>query len=119
MKSKNQEKMDLGAASVEKDICTSGDEDNNECPQCESDPCVAKVLYPNFLTINTIFGDTKTNKQMRFHMYKEATKFVHGPGLGKGVRRKLPTCVESMIRDIAPDDCYKGFLEAEDNTNDN
>ena len=119
MKPLDEEKMDEGTAGIEKAMRIKEDEDTDECPHCDSDPCVAKEMYPNFLTISTIFCDTKSNKQMRFQMYKEATKFIHGPGLGKGVRRKLPACVECMIRDIAPDESYKGYVEAEDNNKDN
>ena len=47
-------------------------------------------------------------------MHSDATIYIHGPGLGKGVRKKLPFCVVKFIREMppAPDDKYKDFVQS-------
>ena len=52
--------------------------------------------------------------QIRFHMYKHVTEWIHG-FLGKGVRIKIPLCVQGEIRDLAPADPgnpYVGFKDS-------
>ena len=51
-------------------------------------------------------------------MYSQCIKYIHGPGLGKGVRKKLPDCLQNQIKDLAPDkdNHYTGFI---DNNNNN
>ena len=107
--------MNESELSEGKEVTKTQEEDGPEdCVHCETCPCVAKDLYHNFSTICLIFEDSKTNKQLRFLMYREATKVIHGPGLGKGVRKKIPSCVQVLIKELAPDESYTGFLDAGD-----
>ena len=52
----------------------------------------------------------KTNKQLRFEAYTEASYKIRGR-MGFGNRRPLPACVQLGIRREKPqkDGCYKGF----------
>ena len=43
-------------------------------------------------------------------MNKETVKVAFGPALGKGVRKKLPSCVQMRIHKMTPDDKYTGFI---------
>ena len=82
------------------------------CIHCQEDPCVAVGLSSMLNTIQYTYMGWKTNKQVRFIMYTECVKSIHGPCLGKGVRRKLPKCLQQKIRILAPDDKYTGFKES-------
>ena len=86
------------------------------CEHCGQYFCAARDLEPTLNSMFDTYNGWKTNRQIRYLMYKEAVRVIHGDGLGKGVRKKLPACVENMIRDLAPDDHYTGFI---DNTEDN
>ena len=67
----------------------------DDCRYCDNHPCVGDDLKPMFVSIVETYSGIKTNKQMRFIMYSDATKSVHGTCLGKGVRKRLPYCVQS------------------------
>ena len=97
---------------VEEELKNENDPD--ECKYCGDNPCCFIELKPHLMSMLLIHGETKTNNQMRYYMYTEMTKFIHGPGLGKGVRRKLPHCMEQAIKSLAPDKDkkYTGFKEA-------
>ena len=88
------------------------DETVDVCPECGSDPCVVVELEEMLQDMRDLYMGWKTNKQTRFLMYRECSNHIHGTGLGKGVRRKLPNCVENRIRSMVPDENYTGFLEA-------
>ena len=88
--------------------------ESDDCKYCDNHPCLADDLKPMLVSIAETYSGIKTNRQLRFIMYGDATKSVHGTGLGKGVRKRLPSCVQSMIRSLAPDDQYTGFKEAKD-----
>ena len=60
--------------------------------------------------------DYKTNRQIRFSMYVNSVKTIHGPGLGKGVRKRLSCCLENKIRSMAPDKKYTGFIAGKNST---
>ena len=85
-----------------------------ECRHCGNHPCFGIEMEPFLITIVDTYSDCKTNKQLRFMMYSAATKHIHGPGLGKGVRKKLPNCVSDLIRSMSPSDIYTGYIESND-----
>ena len=94
------------------------EDDNNvdellPCKHCANQPCLTTVLEDNLVAVLETYRDWNTNKNIRFRMYKECVNHIHGPGLGKGVRKKLPLCVQSQIRDMAPDkeNSYTGFID--------
>ena len=65
-----------------------------------------------FVAIMQVYQD-KTHKQLRFKMYTESVKSIHGSGLGVGVSKRIPRCVQKLIRSLAPDNEYTVFKEAE------
>ena len=74
-----------------------------------ADCCLAEEMQPTLLSILDIYGGRLANRKIRFKMYLDAVKHVHGPDLRKAVRRKLPDYISSLIRRLAPDDKYTGF----------
>ena len=47
------------------------------CSHCNNHPCVREDLQPTLISILQTYRECKTNKQVRFTMYREATKFIH------------------------------------------
>ena len=94
-----------------KDVADENKE-NDECKHCDNHPCVSEELKPMLLSIMEAYAGIKSNKQIRFLMYSDSTKFIFGTGLGEGVRKRLPLCTQSLIRSLAPDKRYTGFKEA-------
>jgi hypothetical protein len=97
-----------------------GDE-SPRCPHCLNAPCLlSQGLYRSMVDYyeeNFCDADGETtlaSREVRFQMYKYVTEWIHG-FLGKGVRIKIPLCVQSEIRDLAPADpgtTYVGFKES-------
>lgn len=87
-----------------------------ECSHCGNHPCWSLELEPILASIDETYGSWKTNKQVRYLMYTEAVKHIFGTGLGKKVRKKVPNCVEHLIKKMKPDDVYTGFIPS---SNDN
>jgi hypothetical protein len=100
---------------------TPSDEENKDapCQYCQSVPCLLEDGLYDFIVEQEQYirecdtSEEKTNKEIRYQLYKEATRWMHGH-LGKGVRKKIPQCVETEIRDLAPEPGrdYIGFQEA-------
>ena len=88
------------------------EKDSENCKFCGNHPCSALELEEMLGSIVETYQGIKSNKQMRYIMYTDSTKYIYGTGLGKGVRKKLPCCVQSLIRKLAPDNHYTGFKEA-------
>ena len=91
----------------------TGGNDDDVCQYCGNQPCYVLELKPMFLAIMQAYQDDKTHKQLRFQMYTESVKCIFGTGLGVGVRKRIPRCVQKLIRSLAPDNEYIGFREAE------
>ena len=87
---------------------------NDDCKHCGNHPCVSEELKPMLLSILEAYAGIKTNKQIRFLMYRDSTKFIFGSGLGKGVRKRLSYCTQTLIRLLALDKKYTGFKEAKE-----
>ena len=66
---------------------------------CLSEPALRTVLE----CIHDLRGDyhEKTNKNYRFAAYKQFIWWVYGK-LGRGVRKRIPSCVMWAIREIYP-----------------
>ena len=90
-----------------------------ECSHCGNHPCILGEIEPLLVSILETYGEWKSKKEVRFKMYAESTTHIHGPGLGKGVRKKLPSCVTNAIRSMAPaaDKKYTGFIPINTNNN--
>ena len=87
------------------------EEKGTVCPYCGNDPCWAVELHPVLMSIKDIYGGRVENKTVRFKMYTESVKSIHGTCLGKGVRKKVPSCVNRHIKSMAPSETYRGFTE--------
>ena len=78
------------------------------CKFCNNEtPCVlAQGLY-EYLETAVILNDDgdlyDLNAQLRFEMYRIASRWIHGP-IHRGQRKQLPHCVVSEIRDFAIED---------------
>ena len=85
------------------------------CSACENEPCLVLEFDGMLNAMLQEYRDVKTNKEIRHAMYTSAVFRIHGP-LGKGVRRKVPNCLEDRIRSLAPDKEYKGFVPSQEET---
>ena len=81
----------------------------DHCDHCDNQPCTVSELDPMLISILQTYEGWKSNKQIRFRMYSDAIKSLHGTGLGKGVRKKLPSCLQRRIHQLVPDKEYTGF----------
>jgi hypothetical protein len=90
------------------------------CVLCDNSPCILRQgLYDDLVLLSVNMTENSyetvyTNKQVRFEMYREATRYIHGY-LGKGRCVPLPQCVRTEILDFAPesDRKYVGFQDGE------
>ena len=116
METKNESKPTISKEIKAEDETNDTSEDVPlECTYCGNHPCFLSELEPLLSSIMDAFGDLKSNKEIRFLMYKDSVKVIYGTGLGKGVRKRLPSCVQKHIHKLAPDDKYTGFIPSNDN----
>ena len=85
------------------------------CSICESDPCIISELDDMLNEILIEYRDTKTNREIRYCMYTDSIRYIHGY-LGKGNRKKVPKCLEKRIHSLAPDEEYTGFIPSLEQT---
>ena len=97
-----------------KSLVVEGSEGTDVCSYCGNHPCVLEDLDEMLISIVDTYKDWKTNKQIRYKMYSDSTRVIYGSGLGKGVRKKLPHCVQKRVHSLAPDEKYVGFKDAKD-----
>ena len=93
----------------DKVLCPDAEDTNEQCIHCGNQPCLVPELETMLMSILDTYEGWKSKKQIRFRMYSDTIKFLHGPGLGKGVRKKLPSCLQRRIHKLVPDDSYTGF----------
>ena len=86
-------------------------DDPANCRYCNNHPCVLEEVEPVLEGLMLNYSTIKTNKQLRYTMYTESVRTIHGSCLGKGIRKKVPKCVDKRIKDLAPDKTYTGFKE--------
>ena len=103
----NQDAVDVIAAEEE----SAGEDESSVCPHCHLDTCWKEEIEPTLLSLVEIYGGYMENRKVRFKLYSEAVKSIHGTCLGKGVRKQLPGCVTRFIQSLAPDRTYTGFVE--------
>ena len=90
---------------------SNGTEDPSPfCVHCGDDPCVVEQLEEMLLSLVRSFRGVKSNKQLRHYMYTNSIRFIHGPNLGKGVRKRIPHCLQKRIHALCPDKVYTGFI---------
>ena len=89
------------------------------CNLCELSPClwiqigftvVEKCNVWETVQESQDPNNWMTNMRRRFFCYQECSRIIHGHvGTGIGYTLPLPSCVEAMIREIYPDDYYRGY----------
>ena len=71
------------------------------CQYCRFDPCLLDTgLYQSICQVEQDLRNddaTITNKEVRFHLYRHVTDFMHGY-LGKGTRIEIPVCRAVIYR---------------------
>ena len=80
-----------------------------QCCDCGNHPCVVIDLEEMLVSILHTYEGWKSKKQICFQMYSDSIKFIHGPGLGKEVRKKMPSCLQRHIHSLVPDQTNTGF----------
>jgi hypothetical protein len=95
-------------------------EEDSPCVHCDFCPCILEQGLYDLLSegVSLLEDDGHDihaiRRQVRYDMYRKASNFIFGR-LGKGIRKKLPDCVVSEIRDFVPENdktSYVGFREA-------
>jgi DNA-directed RNA polymerase subunit M/transcription elongation factor TFIIS len=89
---------------------------DDECPECGEDPCVffqheeLLVAYDDAeYGLTTSVEPLPDNNIRRKKLYRQLTLMLNGGPLGAGVRKPLPSCCVSAIRDMHPSDTFMGF----------
>ena len=93
------------------------DEDDTACEDCGEAPCLflahqeSLVAFDKAMVSGLAPEDVPPNNSRRKSLYRELTLRINGGPLGAGVRRALPDCCVSAIRQIMPSPTasYMGF----------
>jgi hypothetical protein len=100
------------------DNAASGEvlDEEEVCVECWENPCVF-FLHEELLVAfdeaehgERLEGeDVPPNNVRRKKLYRQLTLMLNGGPMGAGVRRPLPSCCVSAIRDMLPSDSFMGF----------
>jgi hypothetical protein len=92
------------------------EEEDPECAECGESPCVffqheeLLVEYDDAeYGLTTSVEPLPDNNIRRKKLYRQLTLMLNGGPLGAGVRKPLPSCCVSAIRDMHPSDTFMGF----------
>jgi hypothetical protein len=93
-------------------------EDMVSCPGCEEHPCVFTQHKDNLVAYDEAEHpclpggeDMPENNLRRKKLYRQLTLMINEGPLGAKVRRPLPSCCVTAIREMLPSDTYMGFRE--------
>ena len=81
------------------------------CMWIEFEPEVIETTEYDIACDITLIDDMIDNKLKRKRAYRVYTAIVHG-WLGKGVRKRIPTCVKRGIRSHYPSTTYMGHRDS-------
>ena len=90
-------------------------EDVSVCQECEEDPClfvqnkISLVAFDEAEHADLATEDVPSNNVIRKKLYRQLTLMINGGPLGAGVRRELPKCCVSAVREMHPSDTFMGF----------
>jgi hypothetical protein len=102
-----RQKQEAEKEALEQEAIASG-----KCKHCLLKPCLMEGYYYEFVSYCDIVLEMNldNHRLARNKLYMFMSSMIHGP-LGKGVRRKLPGCVECAVREQFPDpmERYTGF----------
>ena len=86
------------------------------CSVCEEQPCLFLQHKESLVAYDEAEhdllgdeGDAPTNNIRRKKLYRQLTLMLNGGPLGAGVRRELPSCCVSAIREMLPSETFMGF----------
>jgi hypothetical protein len=86
------------------------------CADCEEERCVfvenkeSLVAYDEAEHVFVAEAeDVPTNNIRRKKLYRQLTLMLNGGPLGAGVRKELPACCVTGIREMFPSDTFMGF----------
>ena len=96
-------------------------DDEEECQYCHGTPCFWTQRQHDINPFIDMLHDEEgiTNRERRFRAYRFISRLYEG-FLGRGVRRQLPQCLETEVRDCfpkRPDEDYVGFQSSDNNVN--
>jgi hypothetical protein len=109
-------------ANDDEDAIDDGNENNNDivltstCPGCQEDSCVFIPHKDNLVAHHEAehgslaLEDAPDDNVRRKKLCRQCTLMINGGPLGAGVRRPLPTCCISAIREMLPSETFMGFL---------
>jgi hypothetical protein len=86
------------------------------CPGCEEDSCVfirhkdSLVAHDEAEHGSLALEDAPDNNIRRKKLHRQCTLMINGGPLGAGVRRPLPSCCTSAIREMLPSETFMVFL---------
>jgi hypothetical protein len=92
-------------------------EDMVSCPGCEESPCVFTRHKENLVAYDEAEHsclpgeDMPENNLRRKKLYRQLTLMINEGPLGAKIRRPLPSCCVTAIREMLPSDTYMGFRE--------
>ena len=75
---------------------------------CAKSPCVFLEWQEELERHVDIMYPEVSNKAKRYHMYRHMLRKLHGH-MGKGKRKRLPSCILQGLRDLFPSEEYVGF----------
>ena len=86
------------------------------CTGCEEDPCVFLDHRERIIAFDKSEHARRPDEELpsnnirRKGIYRQLTLMLNGGPLGAGVRRELPTCCVSGIRNLLPSETFMGFM---------
>jgi hypothetical protein len=101
---------------INEDTEIPADEVEESCPVCGEDPCVFYQHAEHLLAFDEAEHgslaqeDVPPNNIRRKLMYRQMTLLINGGPMGR-VRKELPQCVVTAIREMVPSESYMGFRE--------
>jgi hypothetical protein len=85
------------------------------CGECGEDPCFFSqheqllVAFDDAEHGSLAAEDVPANNILRKKLYRQLTLLINGGPLGAGVRKELPSCCVSAVRDMHPSETFMGF----------
>lgn len=110
--------------SIDNDTITIEDWANGEeefvavCGFCSNDPCLFEqnketlILFDEAEHVLLVAGeDVPANNIRRKSLYRQLTLILNGGPMGAGVRRELPACCVTGVREMHPSESFMGYMQ--------
>ena len=85
------------------------------CLECEERPCLFLVHQESLMAFeqaehaSLALENQPPNNIRQKKLYRQLTLMINGGPLGAGIRRALPDCCVSAIREMMPSETFMGF----------